>query len=144
MPCDGWYTTDLFYIKQVLLLLMFACNVGGPAPLTDNQLLHAGDEEQDTPLLAATVQSVLAEAADGSMPLLAMPLIGGGVAGRPAKLAAQVHIAQLHCRVNAATGVFSLKVTHIPLHTLLTSLTLTCLVVGHTYCNPHAVATQCQ
>jgi len=82
-----------------------------PVLLTDNQLLHAGDEKQDIPLLATTVQSVLSAAADGGMSSLAMPLIGGGVAGWPAKLAAQVHIAQLHHFVKAATGVSSLKVT---------------------------------
>ncbi len=60
-----------------------------------------------TPLLC----SVLSAAADGGMSSLAMPLIGGGVAGWPAKLAAQVQTAQLHDFVKAATGVSSLKVT---------------------------------
>ena len=58
-------------------------------------VLPAGNQQLDVPLLASTVQSVLAQAAAKGMHSVAMPLIGAGLAGWPPKLAAQEHVAQV-------------------------------------------------
>lgn len=68
----------------------------------------AGNQQLDVPLLASTVQSVLAQAAAKGMQSVAMPLIGAGRAGWPPKLAAQVHVAQV-LKFTGSTGS-SLKV----------------------------------
>lgn len=54
-----------------------------------------GDKEKDGPVLASTVQSVLAAAADHGMQSVAMPLMGSGRAGWPVTLAAHIHSAEV-------------------------------------------------
>lgn len=71
-------------------------------------MLLAGNQQLDVPLLASTIQSVLAQAAAKGMHSVAMPLIGAGLAGWPPKLAAQVHVAQV-LKFTGSTGL-SLKV----------------------------------
>ena len=73
-----------------------------------SSVLLAGNQQLDVPLLARTVQSVLAQAAAKGMQSVAMPLIGAGLAGWPPKLAAQVHVAQV-LKFMGSTGL-SLKV----------------------------------
>ncbi|DBB13513.1 TPA: Poly (ADP-ribose) polymerase, variant 4 [Trebouxia sp. C0006] len=64
---------------------------------------YNGNQQLDVPLLASTVQSVLAQAAAKGMQSVAMPLIGAGLAGWPPKLAAQVHVAQV-LKFTGSTG----------------------------------------
>ncbi len=79
-----------------LLALGSACRIASSAyACSQGGLLLAGNQQLDVPLLASTVQSVLAQAAAKGMHSLAMPLIGAGLAGWPPKLAAQVHVAQV-------------------------------------------------
>ncbi len=70
-----------------------------------------GDEQKEIPLLGSTVQSVLAQAEAHGMQSIAMPLIGHGLAGWPAKLAARLHVEQVLCFFKAAqAGPSSLQV----------------------------------
>ncbi len=70
-----------------------------------------GDEQKEIPLLGSTVQSVLAQPEAHGMQSIAMPLIGHGLAGWPAKLAAQVHVEQVLRFFKAAqAGPSSLQV----------------------------------
>jgi O-acetyl-ADP-ribose deacetylase (regulator of RNase III) len=70
-----------------------------------------GDEQKEVPLLASTVRSVLTMAAAHGMQSVAMPLIGHGLAGWPANLAAGVHVEQALRFFRAAqAGPFLLQV----------------------------------
>lgn len=88
-----------------------------------SNVLLAGNQQLDVPLLASTVQSVLAQAAAKGMHSVAMPLIGAGLAGWPSKLAAQVHVAQV-LKFTGSTGS-SLKVTE-PVEQHMTPMLKTC------------------
>jgi len=70
----------------------------------------AGDQQKDSPLLASTVRSALAQAEVHGMQSIAMPLIGAGRAGWPAKLAAQIHIAEVVKLMDSGKAVTSLQV----------------------------------
>lgn len=62
-----------------------------PAEMSSGEFIvfnFAGDGQQVAPVLASTVQSVLSQAATHGMQSIAMPLIGHGGNGWPAKLAA--------------------------------------------------------
>ena len=71
-----------------------------------------GDQQRDSPLLGSTVQSALAQAEAHGMQSIAMPLIGTGRAGWPAKLAALIHIAEVIKLMNSGKAVTSLQVKH--------------------------------
>ena len=82
-----------------------------PAGCHLTSLCLTGDEQKEVPLLGSTVQSVLAQAEAHGMQSIAMPLIGHGLAGWPAKLAARVHVEQVlrFCKAGQA-GPSSLQV----------------------------------
>ena len=64
------------------------------------------------PVLGSTVRSVMTMAAAHGMHSIAMPLIGSGLAGWPAKLAARVHVEQVVQFFKASAAACSLKVPH--------------------------------
>lgn len=68
----------------------------------------ADGQQQETTLLASTVQSVLSSAAARGLESVAMPLIGTGLAGWPKQLAAQLCLAEVAKFTKAVTS--SLKV----------------------------------
>ncbi len=70
----------------------------------------AGDQQRDSSLLGSTVQSALAQAEAHGMQSMAMPLIGAGRAGWPAKLAAQIHIAEVVKLMDSRKAATSLQV----------------------------------
>lgn len=86
-----------------------SCSGNSYKSIPCQHIIHAvgphynGNQQLDVPLLASTVQSVLAQAAAKGMHSVAMPLIGAGLAGWPSKLAAQVHVAQV-LKFTGSTG----------------------------------------
>jgi O-acetyl-ADP-ribose deacetylase (regulator of RNase III) len=72
--------------------------------------VSTGRGKQELRVLGSTVRSVLREAAAHNMQSIAMPLIGHGVAGWPAKLAAQIHVEQVLRFFNSRKASPSLKV----------------------------------
>lgn len=73
-------------------------------------ICDAGDQQQGMQVLASTVRSALALAAAEGMQSIAMPLIGNGRAGWPAKAVAKVHVEQVLEFFNSATASTALKV----------------------------------
>ncbi len=69
-----------------------------------------GRGKQEQRVLGSTVRSVLREAAAHGMQSIAMPLIGHGLAGWPAKLAAQIHVQQVLRFFNSCKASPSVKV----------------------------------
>lgn len=72
--------------------------------------VFTGHGKQELRVLGKTVKSVLKEAAAHGMQSVAMPLIGHGNAGWPAKLAAQIHVEQVlrffkSCKAGASLQV---------------------------------------
>lgn len=68
--------------------------------------------QSEVPVLGSTVRSVMTMAAAHGMHSIALPLIGSGLAGWPAKLAAQIHVEQVVQFFKASTAACSLKVPH--------------------------------
>lgn len=71
---------------------------------------YAGQGKQELCKFGNTVRSVLRAASAHGMQSIAMPLIGHGLAGWPAKLAAQTHVQQVLRFFNSTTSAASLKV----------------------------------
>ena len=66
--------------------------------------------QSEVPVLGSTVRSVMTMAAAHGMHSIALPLIGSGLAGWPAKLAAQVRVEQVVQFFKASLPACSLKV----------------------------------
>ena len=101
--------------------------------------MFAGHGKQESHVLGKTVKSVLKEAASHGMQSIAMPLIGHGEAGWPAKLAAQIHVEQVLRFFKSRKAGLSLKVLrrhtpHLPI-AKLSKLKLLARVIRSTTCS---------
>ncbi|KAA6427151.1 MAG: RNase III inhibitor [Trebouxia sp. A1-2] len=98
-----------------------SCSGNSYKSIPCQHIIHAvgphynGNQQLDVPLLASTIQSVLAQAAAKGMHSVAMPLIGAGLAGWPPKLAAQVHVAQV-LKFTGSTGLSLKEVRFVDLN----------------------------
>ena len=72
--------------------------------------MFTGCGKKEQRVLGSTVRSVLREATAHGMQSIAMPLIGHGLAGWPAHLAAQIHVQQVLRFFNSCKASPSLKV----------------------------------